>query len=78
VSSKFLKEDILKFVEQEIQLGIIYQIDILPVEGKRYNKVFIHFSKWTNLEIRDVISLGKYWDIQTNNPRFFWRLLLKK
>lgn len=46
-----IKEDSIKWVvETQTPLGTVDRIDIVKVENKRYNRVFIHFKEWNDTE----------------------------
>lgn len=44
------EERIRWIIEYQTPLGVVDRIDIVKVEGKTYNRVFIHFKEWYDTE----------------------------
>ena len=72
---KNIGEDRIRFVFEQLNLGIIERIDIISrtnYKGQQYKKVFIHFYEWFNnaeaLKVRQKMLIGGSIKIVYDNP----------
>lgn len=90
--SKYIKEHEIRKIMDEIQLGVIDKIDIVPVRtrnkkpsyqpnSKQMNRVFIHYKIWGTgpnaTKARELLLEGKEIKVIYNNI-WFWKISLRE